>query len=103
MSKTKATHYGVINEDYFSLRSPRAIDSDECTSLGEAFKAAKEMVEEYGAEKVSIVRCRYSKKHECYFEVVEAGSITIEAHGWICDDDYENDVKPDSDDVYLIS
>ncbi len=86
--KNKPTHYGVINEDSFSLRSPRMIDSDECETLTEAFKAAEEMVEN-GAEQVSIVRCFYNKKHDCWFEAVGAGTIQIEAGSWICDDEFE--------------
>ncbi len=79
------TKYGVINEDGFSLRSPRSIDGDECTSLKDAMEQAARMIEEDEAEQVSIVRCIYSAAHEGWVEV-PGESIEITAHNWTTED-----------------
>ena len=73
--------WGVINEDGISFRTPRGIDSDECNSFIEAFQAAEEMMKD-GTNKMSIVRCRYSPKDDCWVEVYDYGCIQIEAGNW---------------------
>ena len=81
--------YGVINEDSFSLRSPRGIDGDECDTLEEALKQAGEMISEQQAEQVSVVRCRYSLKHGMWFEVPDGGCIQIDSCNWKHDEEEE--------------
>lgn len=79
--------FGVINEDELSLRSPRAIDGEECDTLAGAFAQATDLIRG-GVEEVSIVRCRFSERHEVWVEVPD-GSITIDARGvdWAADED----------------
>lgn len=79
--------YGVINEDCFTLRSPRSIDGDEHDTLAEALKEAAEMIGEGMAEQVSVVRCRYSLKHGVWFEVPDGGCIQIDSCNWKHDDE----------------
>lgn len=84
--------YGCIDESYFSITSPRAIDGDEQDTLAGAFKVAGDMIEE-GAEKVSIVLCRYSPKAQSWVEIVGQGTIQIDASDGtrLLDDDEEDD------------
>jgi len=81
--------YGVINEDYFTLRSPRSIDGDEHDSLADALKEAGEMIADGMAEQVSVVRCRYSLKHGVWFEVADGGCIQIDGGSWKDDEEEE--------------
>ena len=48
--------YGIIDEDYFSLQSPRTCDYG-ADSLAEAFKVAQELLAN-GCDKVSICTAR---------------------------------------------
>lgn len=69
----------LIDETWFSLHSPRAINEGPFNTLAEAFEAAAELAQNGNVESISIVLCRYSKRHECYVELV-AGSISIALH-----------------------
>jgi len=89
--------YGVIDESTMSFYSPRAIDGDECSTLAGAFRAAADLIEG-GAVEVSIVRCRYSQRHESWVEVSggeDSGPISVDARGatWAAerDDDDEDE------------
>lgn len=80
-------YYGVIDEDCLSLRSPRMIDSDEYNNIWKAFEKAADMIGD-GATEVAIVECKYSKRDDCWYEVVERGCITVDAsnaHEWFDD------------------
>jgi hypothetical protein len=77
VNEPQKVYYGVINEDHFTLITPRSIDGDECETLSEAFDQAKDMILN-GVSEVSIVRAKYSVKHQLWVED-DLGSITIEA------------------------
>lgn len=97
-AKTKTPEpvlYGFICEDAFSLLSPRAIDGYAYKTFGEAVAGAVQQIEN-GTSEVAIVRCRYSKRHDCYVEIVDSGCITIDASyahqgGWFDEVDEEGD------------
>lgn len=74
--------WGVINEDGFSLRSPRTVDNEH-----EHFSAAMEeaglMLARGEAEQVSVVRCRYSPKDAVWVEVAGTSiELTLHGNGW---------------------
>jgi len=90
VEKRVATKFGLINETYFSLRSPRAIEDDlPFDAIADAFEAAAEMLQRDECEEIAIVRCRYSRRLECWVEVVGGGVITIDARD--ADDDMLGD------------
>jgi len=80
--------FGVIDESHFSLRSPRAIYEGPFKTLEKAFAEAGRMISDRMVEEVSVVRCRFSKRHECWVEVIE-GSVTIDARSapWVTEDE----------------
>lgn len=88
MTTTTKT-YGLIDETGFSLRSPRGIDEGPFESLRCALKAAADLLEAEACEKVAVVQCRYSERLECWIEVGDGGSITIDARnaGPLLDED----------------
>lgn len=71
--------FGCIDESGMSLLSPRGIDGDEHDTLEEAFVEACGMIKD-GCEQVSIVRCFFSPRHECFVEDSKFGSITVDAN-----------------------
>lgn len=72
--------FGVIDEDSFTLISPRAIDDDECNTLEQAFDQARKMIVN-GTEKVSIVEAVYDAAQEVWVEV-PGRSILVESYDW---------------------
>ena len=72
--------YGVIDETFLSLRSPRIVDS-ACETLSGAWSEAQSMIEG-GSEQVAIVRARWSERHGCHFEMGEGEVISIDARDW---------------------
>lgn len=94
MEKQVETKFGLINETVFSLRSPRAIENDEpFETLRGALAAAAEMLEPDFCDEIAIVRCRYSRRLECWVEVVDGDVITIDARGagaLLCEDEVED-------------
>jgi xylose isomerase len=85
-----ARKYGVINEDSFWLRTPRMCDEGGFDTVAEAFAAAAQMVED-GTQELSIVVARYSLKHDCWYEVVGAGVIQMDASQFEVEDEEENE------------
>ena len=85
----RETKFGLINETYMSLRSPRGIDEGPFESLLHALKAAGRVLSE-DCEEVAVVQCRYSERLECWIEVSGGGSITIDARNagaLLCEDE----------------
>jgi hypothetical protein len=72
--------FGCINEDEFSLSSPRMIEGDECESLASAFEQATRMLED-GIDHVSICHCEYYGEdgNGYWGEIVGHGQISVEA------------------------
>lgn len=84
--------YGIINEDYFTLRSPRAVDESH-DSIASAFAEAAQMIEDGIAEEISVVRCRYSLKDDTWYELCDGGSIQVQAHNWKDEDEFRAERK----------
>ena len=85
--------YGCINEDEFSLHSPRMIDGDECNSIDKAFQQALDMIREEGIEQVAICRCKYYGEdgNGWWGEIVGEGLITVNAYTaeWVKEEEEE--------------
>ena len=73
--------FGCINEDSFSLRSPRGIDGDEVDSIEAAMAQAVDMIRHGESEQVAICRCKYYGEDGNGFwgEIPGDGQITIDA------------------------
>jgi hypothetical protein len=78
IERSEPMFFGVIDEDHFTLYSPRAIDEGPWESMSAAMAEAAVRIEN-GTEQVSIVRCRFSKRHQCWVEIVDGSCITISA------------------------
>lgn len=81
MSETKVKReykFGCVDEDGFTLITPRGIDGDAHDTLEEAFAEAAGLIRG-GTQRVSIVRCYFSPKHEVWVESPKFGSITVDA------------------------
>ena len=82
--------YGCINEDEFSLRSPRMIDGDEVETLPEAFGQATDMMKDEGVAQVAICRCKYYGEDGNGFwgEMPGDGQIVIDARDvpWLAEE-----------------
>lgn len=87
MKIKKEWKFGIINEDEFSLSSPRMVD-EWYETFPEAFEGAGDMIEN-GVGQVAIVRCRYNPKTDCWYEVVGAGTVQINAEQWVEDEQAE--------------
>lgn len=85
--------FGIIDESSFQLRSPRVIDSDAHDSLATALREVADMVDDGITDSVSIVRCKYSLKHDCWYELVDGGSVQIASHNWVDEDTFQAERK----------
>ena len=87
--------FGCINEDSFSIRSPRAIDGDEVDSMEAAMLQAVDMIENDEVEHVAICRCKYYGEDGNGFwgEIPGDGQITIDA----CDVSWAKDEEDDDE------
>ena len=78
--------YGCVDEDEFSLISPRMIDGDEVKTVEEAFQQALDMMRD-GTEKVSICKVKYYGEdgNGYWGEIVGAGQISLDAYNadWV--------------------
>lgn len=52
-------------------------------------REAVDTIEDGITDSLSIVRCKYSAKHECWFEILDGGSIEIHSHNWIDDEEFQ--------------
>lgn len=68
--------YGIIDETSIKLVSPRPVDATRPT-LNEAFAVALDWLKD-GAEEVTIVRARHSKRLGCMVEDGKHGCITLD-------------------------
>jgi len=90
------TMYGCINENEFSLSSPRVIDGDECKSVEKAFAQALEMLQSGETDKVTVCKCKWygdDNGNGYWGEVVGTGAITIDAYSaeWVIEDEEEEE------------
>jgi len=49
------------------------------------------MIANGAAEEVSVVRCRYSPRHEVWVEISDGGCIQIDGSNWKHDDEEEEE------------
>ena len=77
--------FGIINEDHFSLMSPRIVDDTHPTLMGALALAATYIGD--GAELVSVVSCRWATGSDGNnLTPVEAvGLVTLTAHADLVD------------------
>lgn len=88
-------YYGVIFNGELSLRGPRAIDSEETTSLREAFQDALEGLLD-GNESAEVVVCKYygPDGNGYWGEDYKYPAITIDAENaeWIHEPEDDEDL-----------
>ena len=69
--------YGIIDENYFSLASPREIDYGPFETIEEAFDCVCEMMKDREDIQASIVKVVSSKKAKAYVEDLRVGGISV--------------------------
>lgn len=72
--------FGCIDEDTFSLQSPRILAGDECETLAGAFEQALEMIID-GTKEVAICKAQYygDDGNGYWGEIVDGGTIQVDA------------------------